>query len=200
MNSKIRVLLLGLVTLVFFEHCTTKTSASKPETTEIIPAKKAVKGAKLDILTQHLKGNGELTKGDLVFLGVLDSTYANAPTQTRYLDTTVQLNDSIFYSILTLSDEGGNCSHSFILTINEKTKRAVASKLLKSDCDIDYSWASYDLFNYRIISKNTIELSKTTVFQKKKRISDDDEENIDHKQTKKSYFIIKQSGQITSRK
>ena len=194
-NLKSRFLISGLLTLSFFERCQTKTSVDKHRQTAVAPITKSI--TRLDTIIQKLKSNGEITKNDILTLGVIDTSHIHASSaEESYCDTTVQLNDSIFYSIIKLSDAGGNCSHSFIVTFNEKGKKAIASEYLEPDCDIDYSWDSYELFDYKIVSKDSIRLIKTTTFQKRNRISDNEEENIDHKQTEKSYFVIHPTGQI----
>jgi len=79
----------------------------------------------------------------------------------------------------------------------EKSKQIINSKYLHSDCDIDYSWDSYDLYDDEIISPNKIHLIRTTIFQKKERKSSNEDENIDHKKIQHNYFLISPVGQIS---
>ena len=194
-KSKIKLLLLTHLLLYFFEQCKTKTERTN-KATSIDALTTSAAMTRFNTIMHRLKTRSELTKSDILALDIFDTSYSKASTESVYCDTTVQLNDSIFYSIVQLPIEGGNCSHYFILTINENHKMAIASRYLKPDCDIDYSWDSYDLFDYKIISKDTIELTQTTVFQKKNKISEDEAENIDHKHMEKCYFVVQPGGFI----
>ena len=196
-NSKIRLLILTLLMLSFIEQCKPKSDSQQTGISSVTHSRTTTT---FDTIIRQLKTRSELTRIDILTLDVIDTTYSKTSGETAYCDTTVQLSDSIFYSIIYISDDGGNCSHYFIVTINENNKKAITSKYLRPDCDIDFSRSSYDLFDYKILSKDTIELTQTTVFQKKNKSSDDEEENIDHKQTEKSFFIVQPGGHIKTLK
>jgi hypothetical protein len=117
-----------------------------------------------------------------------------------FCDTTVQLTPDIFYSIISVPDERGVCSYRFILSIDEKNKRKIASSLLAPDCDIDFSQEEYSYYEYRVISKERILLQKITVFNKAGADSDNEEENIERKEIKEGYFTIHNAGGITTPK
>ena len=114
-----------------------------------------------------------------------------------YCDTTVQLSNDIFYSIISLSDTFGVCSYYFILTIDEKRKIAIASEFLEPACDIDFSVDSYKLYDHFVVSKDSILLRETTIYQKNNRTSNNEEENIERKEIKDQYLIVKQTGKIS---
>lgn len=198
--SIIKFIFFGLLTWFVLTGCQTKKEPGNHSREMILPTDKTLPPTKFDTIIQRLKNNSVLTKKDILALKVIDSSYAHGSGETSYCDTTVQLNDSIFYSIINLTDQYGICSHSFILTIDEKTKEAISAKYLQPDCDIDYAQDSYALFEYRIISKEKIQLTQTTVFQKKNRASENEEENIDHTQHQIHYFIISPKGQISTGK
>ena len=197
MYAKFKLFLLALIALLILERCKTKTNADKSTNASIYPALKTDSIAGLDTIIQQLKTMSELVKEDLFALNI-DTTYSYKSTATSYCDTTVQLNDSVFYSLIDLSDEAGVCSHTFIVTINEKQKKTIASKYLQPDCDIDYSLHSYDHYEHQIKSKDSIRLVKTTIFQKENKGSTNEDENIDHKQIQKFWFTILPTGQIRS--
>jgi len=197
LNSQTKLLLLTLLLLFFFEQCKSKTDGAN-KATSIVAVTTSAAASRFNRIMDQLKTTGELTKKDILALDIIDTTYSKASTEIVYCDTTVRLSDSIFYSIIQLPIEAGNCSHYFIVTINENSKKAIASTYLKPDCDIDYSMDSYNFFEYNIVSKNNIELIKTTVFQTKNKSSDDEEKNIDHKHTEKSYFVVQSGGHINN--
>lgn len=179
------------------EHCKRKTNSDKSTDVSILPTLKTDSISEFDTLIQQLKTMSELVKEDLLALNI-DTFYSYKSTETSYCDTTVQINDSMFYSLIDLSDEGGVCSHTFIVTVNEKQKKTIASKYLQPDCDVDFSWDSYDLYYHEIISKDSIRLIRTTIFQKKNKSSANEEENIDYKHIQKFWFTILPTGQIKS--
>lgn len=149
----------------------------------------------MDSLIKQLKINAAVVTVDINSLG-MDSLHLHVSRENSYSDTSVQINDSIFYSIIDLSDSAGLCTHSFVIAINEKTKKVISSKYLLPDCDIDFSLDTYDIYDYKIISKNTIKVIKTSVFQKKHRQSSNEDENIDHKEIMEYYFTISSEGII----
>ena len=187
-QTTLKYFLPGLLAFILFAQCKTKTekSAETP-----IPYM-----SKFDSIVRDLKEQRELVRDDLLALKVIDTFYSYRSAETSYCDTTVQLSDSSFYSIIDVNDSGGTCTHVFIVTIDEKNKRALASKYLEPVCDIDYSMDSYELYEHKIISRYSILLTKTTVFQKKDKILGDEEQNIDHKVIETRYFIISPEGQI----
>ncbi|MEO6166728.1 MAG: hypothetical protein ABIO46_06385 [Chitinophagales bacterium] len=71
------------------------------------------------------------------------------------------------------------------MIIDKKNKKAIASKHLDPACDIDFSVDSYNLVEQKIISKDSIQIHQTTIYQKKNRTSNDEEENIERKEKKK---------------
>jgi len=194
--KKSKIPFIGLLTLLLAMQCKTKSSSLNTNSNSISPEIKHAGETKFDTINQQLHNYSELMTEDLVEMNIIDTTITNTLGETAYCDTTIQLNDSIFYSIISLNDEAGVCTYFYIASINSKNKKVITSKYLHANCDVDYSQDSYELYDHKIISNNKIQLTKTTIFQKKHRASADEEENIDHKQTEKSYFTISQTGKI----
>jgi hypothetical protein len=189
-QERLNFLVSGILLFALFEQCETKPDTNKPV------GEATIQATRFDRIIQKLKSNSELLKSDLPELKI-DTTYANASGETSYCEKTVQLNDSIFYSFLHLADTLGTCSHTFVVTINEKRKTTVASKYVEPDCDIDYSSERYELYDHRVISRDSILLTSTTVIQKKNSTSPREEDNIDHKDSSSSYIVISPSGHIS---
>src|SRR5258706_3137942 len=195
--KKSNFLFIGLLTLVFATQCKTKSSSENTNPKSNSLQTKNIEATKFDTITEQLHNHSELMTEDLVEMNIIDTNITNTLGETGYCDTTIQLNDSVFYSIISLNDKAGVCTYFYITSMNIKSKMIITSKYLHTDCDVDYSQNSYKLYDHKIISTDKIQLTKTTIFQKKNRISTDEEENIDHKQTQKSYFAISQTGQIS---
>jgi len=198
MHIKYKFLFFGLLTLLLVARCRTKSNSDKSIKNKNTNQTKAFKAKKLDSIIEQLNNHSELTKDDLLEIKVFDSTQANSLSETGYCDTTIQINDSIFYSIININDNVGLCLQYYISTFNNKSKKLITSKYLYADCDVDFASDTYEVYNHKIISNDKIQLTKTTVFQKKNRTSPDEEENIDHEQTEKSYLLISQNGQINN--
>jgi hypothetical protein len=173
-----------------FGKCQTKSSADKQVNSNVD------KAVHIDSTITLLKSNGTLSIDNIRELNIVDTVYSYGSKGDVYCDTTVQLTNDIFYSIFSLPDTFGVCSYYFVLTVDEKKKKAIASKFLESACDIDFSGESYRLYNHFVVSKDSILLRETTFYQKKNRTSNDEEENIDHKEIKDQYLFIKQTGEI----
>lgn len=137
---------------------------------------------------------------DLIALKIIDTTFTTQLGETSYCDTTLTLNDSIYYSILSVGDRAGICSYIFLASLDKKSKEVIGSKYLHPDCDVDYSSDTYELCEYSIVSRDKIQLTETTIFQKRNRTSPNEEENIDHKLEQKSFIAISQAGQINHSK
>lgn len=181
-------ILFGLLINSLFGQCQTKSIAEKISN----------KAARFDSTIILLKNNGTLSIDNIRELNIVDTAYSYASKGDVHCDTTVQLTNDIFYSIISLPDTFGVCSYYFVLTVDEKKKKAIASKLLESACDIDFSNESYSLYNHIVVSKFCILLRETIVWQKKNKSSVDEEENINSKEIKDQYLFIKQTGEISS--
>lgn len=136
---------------------------------------------------------------DLIQLTVIDSTYV-VDSRTLYCDTAVQLNENIFYSIISLGDTSAICNNLFVITIDEKNKKAIASKYLQPECDIDCTLDNYTIYEYSIRSQDTIRLTETTVYQKQIQVSNNQFKNSEQKEIKESYITIDETGQIVLKK
>jgi hypothetical protein len=71
MNSKIKLILLILLTLPLFEQCKTKTNADKSRQTEITPLPDADAATRFDTIKQQLKNNRGIKKTDILKFGVI---------------------------------------------------------------------------------------------------------------------------------
>lgn len=152
---------------------------------------------RIDSTISLLKSNGTISIDNIRELNIVDTVYSYGSKGDVYCDTTVQLSNDIFYSIVSLSDTFGVCSYYFILTIDEKRKKAIASEFLEPACDIDFSADNYRLYDHYVISKDSILLRETTIYQKKNRPSNDEDENIERKEIKDQYIFIKPTGEIS---
>jgi hypothetical protein len=151
-------------------------------------------------VNEQLNSKSELTTKNLIALKIIDTTLTTQLGEACYCHTTINLNDSVYYSVISANDEAGLCTYFFVASLNKKSKKVVGSKFLYPDCDVDYSQDTYELYEHSIVSKDKIQLTKTTIFQKKNRTSANEEENIDHKQSEKNFISISQTGQINSAK
>lgn len=197
MRLLFKLVFLGLYASLFSIQCKTKTSTDRQNRdTTNIQVSKILSATKFDTVSEQLRSKSELMTEDLIALKLVDTTISAQLNETCYCDTTVNLNDSIYYSVISVGDQAGVCSHVFLASIDKKNKKVIGSMYLHPDCDVDYSWDNYELYGYTIISKDKIQLTKTTVFQKKNRTSPNEEENIDHKQAEKNLITISPAGQI----
>jgi hypothetical protein len=149
----------------------------------------------LDSVIFKLKACQELSPKEILLLNTIDTNYSYS-TNGAFCDTIVQINDSIFYSVISLSDTSGICSFYFIVTIDEKNKKAVDSRYFQPGCDVDYASDSYELYDYKIVAEDSIRSTKTIVYQKENRCSPDESENIEREETKDTYFVISPEGKI----
>jgi hypothetical protein len=191
----------GILALVIATQCKTKSPNDNGNTTTSSkPSRKELTTPSSDTITKQFFAGHELMTQDLVQLKIIDTSLTTPLNEACYCDTTVQLNDNIFYSIVSVNDEAGVCTYFFVTSLNKKSGKIVASKYLHSACDVDYSWNTYELRSHTVISNNKIQVIKTTVFQKKNRTSPNEEENIDHKKEQKIFITISEFGQISDSK
>jgi hypothetical protein len=196
-----KILVFGLFTLVIATQCKTKSSSDNGNTTTSNKSsQQELATPRSDTITEQFIAGHELMTQDLVQLKIIDTSVTTPLSETCYCDTTVQLNDSIFYSVVSVNDEAGLCTYFFVASLNKKNGKVIASKYLHPDCDVDYSMDTYELHEHAIVSKDKIEVINTTIFQKKNRTSTDEEQNIDHKQKQKNFLTISPTGQITASK
>ena len=201
MRTIFKLLFFGLLIFVVAAHCKTHTSSDKTNIDTInIQAPKNLTVTKFDTVDDQLNSKSELITEDLVAMRIIDTTLTTQLSETCYCDTTIQLNDSVYYSVISVNDEAGLCTYFFVASLNKKSKNVIASKFLHPDCDVDYSSDTYELHEHAIVSKGKIQVTNTTVFQKKNRTSPDEEQNVDHKQIQKNFITISQTGQISSSK
>ncbi|MBI5370831.1 MAG: hypothetical protein HZA79_02265 [Sphingobacteriales bacterium] len=191
-----KILVFGLLALVIVTQCNTKPSSDKGTTTAAKSSQNNLAVTQFDTISEQFITGYELMTHDLVELKIIDSSVTSQLSETCYCDTTIRLNDSISYSIISVNDEAGLCTYFFVTSLNNKNGKVIASKYLHSDCDADYSLDTHELHEHLIISKNKIEVSNTTIFQKKNKTSPGQKQNIDRKQTQKSLITISQTGQI----
>lgn len=188
---------IAVFTSIFTTQCNTKTPSGNTNTvTTNTESSINLNATKFDAISKQLSNKSELMTKDLIALKIIDTMLTTQLCETCYCDTTVQLNDSIYYSVISVNDQAGVCSHIFLASMNRKNKKVTGSIYLHPNCDVDYSLDTYELYDHSIVSVNKIQSTRTIVFQKKNRTSSNEEENIDHKQEQKSFIIISPSGQI----
>jgi len=201
MRTTFKLLFVGLLTAIAEAQCKPHTSSDRTNSdTTNLHTTKSLTATIFDTVNEQLKSKSELMTEDLVAMKIIDTTVTTRLSETCYCDTTVQLNDSIYYSVISVNNEAGLCTYLFVASLNTKNKTVTASKFLHPDCDVDYSLDNYEIYDHKIFSKDKVQLIKKTVFQKKNRTSPDDEKNIDRKQTQKYFITITQTGQISNAK
>lgn len=179
-----KIFILGLLTLIFAAQCNTKSSYDKANGPIKQSMKNSVTTGAGTITEQFITGH-ELVTQYLVQLGVIDTSGTGRLSEMSYCDTTLQLNDSVSYSIISANDEAGICTYFVVASYDNQNGKLIASKFLHADCDVDYSKGTYALNEHSIISKDKIEVITTIVVQKKNRTSANEEENIGEKQRQK---------------
>ena len=201
MHTNIKILVVGLFTLVVATQCKTKSSSDNGNTTTSNKSsQQELTTPRSDTIAEQFFPGHELMTDTLVQLKIIDTSVTTQLSETCYCDTTVQLNDSIIYSIISVNDKAGLCTYFFVTSLNKNNGKVIESKYLHPDCDVDYSWDTYELHDHKVISNDKIQVTKTTVFQKKNRTSPNEEENIDHKREQRSFITVLQSGQINDSK
>jgi hypothetical protein len=197
MRTIFKTVLFGLFAFTFAVQCNTHHSSDKSiEDTTKSPVSSTRAATKFDIINEQFNSESELMTEDIIALKIIDTTLTTQLGDACYSDTIVRLNDSVYYSVLRVNDKAGLCTYFFVASFNKKNKNVIASKFLHPDCDVDYSQDTYELYDHSIAAEDKIQLTKTTVFQKKNRRSPIEEENIEHEQKDKSFISISQTGQI----
>jgi len=185
----------GSLTIILATECNSNTSpAIKNKDTTTIQATQNIIAPKPD--TNKLLNVEDLKVSELIARKLVDTSVTTQLGESVYLEKTVRLNDSIYYTVFSVGDKAAVCSYEFVATLSTKRKKAIATRLLHPDCDVDYSWDEYDFYQHSIVSKNKIEITKTTVFQKKGRT---EAEDIDHKEVQKTYLTISPKGKIITK-
>lgn len=152
---------------------------------------------RIDTIIARLKSkNTFIPIEDIRKLDIIDKAYSYASKCDSYCETTVQLTSDIFYSIISLPDTFGLCSYYFVLTVDEKKKKAIDSKSLGTACDIDFAVDTYEVYDHLLIAKDTLLLRTTKVYQKEIR-TPNDEENIERKEIEEQRFHVESTGKIT---
>jgi hypothetical protein len=189
-NLRKLILILVPTALFLFSSCASKSKPPEPA------PQKENQLSSIDTIFLLLKNRKEITKEQLLSLHIIDSTYSLRASDFNYCDTTVQLNENIFYTILNVSDSVGVCSQGFIITFDERNKEAIRSAPLTKECDVDFAMDRYDLESYKVKAKDSIKWTRTTIHQKKNRTSDDEEENIESEDLSTKYITISPEGYI----
>ncbi len=192
MNLRITYILFGLLISSILGNCEINGASFPPFNL------KTNNALSIDSTISLLKNKSSIPIEKIRELNSIDPFYSHGSKGTVYCDTTVQLTTDLFYSILSLPDTLGVCSYYFLITVDEKKKKAIASQYLEPNCDIDFSSDSYQLYDHFVISRDSIMVRETTIYQKENKTSDDEEENIDHKAVENHYFFIKPTGEIVS--
>lgn len=143
---------------------------------------------KKEILTA-IKNCEELSYSDLLRLKWTDSAFSFSQKERVYCDTSVSINDSIGYAIISLTDNHKICAHYYILLLNYKSSNLISSQYLRMDCDIDFSQKEYSLYTHKFISQDSILVCENMIVQKKRK-KPDEEQNIKKIKTKKLCIIV----------
>jgi hypothetical protein len=182
-----------LLTLLLFEHCKTETKTGEPVTGPVAMAK-------LDSIMAALFLEDFVATNDLEALHITDTQclfYMDGARDSALCTKTVRLNDNIIYSIISLADTVGVCSHSLLVTVDQKEKKAVASRYLHPDCNVDFSWDRYSIYNHDIASANTVWVLKENYYKIADSTTDMEDEKFRVGGTDTTHFIISPAGQIS---
>ncbi|MBO9205415.1 MULTISPECIES: hypothetical protein [Niastella] len=185
-------MLLGLLAIQCNTNTPTKTKTSfNSKDTTTIQVSQEIEVPKSD--TIKFLNVQDLKVSELITRKLVDTSVTSELGERCYLENTIGLNDSIYYTVFSVVDKEGVCSYEFVASLSTKRTNAIATRLLHPDCDVDYSWDEYDLYEHAIVAKNKIEIIKRTVFQKKNRT---EQEDTNHEEIKKSYLTISPTGKI----
>jgi peptidylamidoglycolate lyase len=160
-----------------------------------IPTKISFPNPNLDTLLKV----EDLKVSELIARKIVDTSYTAELGEGVYRDKTVRLNDSIYYTVFSVSDKRGVCSFVFVATLSTKRKNAIATRLLHPDCNVDLSWEEYDTYEHAFVSQNKIEIITTTTFQKRDSITHEVIEETDHEAIQKRYVTISPTGKISTK-
>lgn len=147
-------------------------------------------------IVRLLAGQKEITREDLISLHVLPPEYTVGMKSFVYYDTTVFLNNSLFYSIISLGDSAGICSHFFIVTADREKEKAITAAYLMPDCDSDLSRENETRYEYKVLSKDTVLRKEILITRDTAEKQGNREETEKIKEVAASYFIIQPSGEI----
>jgi hypothetical protein len=182
-----------LLPLLLFAHCKTETKTGEPVTGTVAMAK-------LDPMLEALLREDFVATNDLEALHITDTQclfYMHAARDSALCTKTVRLNDNIFYSIISLADTVGVCSHSLLVTVHQKEKKALASRYLHPDCNVDFSWDRYSIYNHDIASANTVWVLKENYYKIEDSTTNIEDEKFRIGGTDTTHFIISPAGQIS---
>lgn len=186
------------LTILLATQCNTNTSPlTNNKDTTTIQASQNITAPKPD--TTKLLNVEELKVSELIARKLIDTSVTSELGESCYLEKTVRLNDSIYYTVFSVGDKAAVCSYEFVATLNTKRKNAIATRLLHPDCDVDLSWDEYDTYEHSIVTQNKIKIIKRTVFQKRDNKTHEVIEETDHEEIQKSYVIISPTGKISTK-
>lgn len=124
MRTNIKLFLILLFTSVLAAQCKTNTSSDKTDTNVTnIEDSKSLPATKFDTVSEQLMSKKSLITEDLVALKIVDTTLTMQLGESSYCDTTVQLNDRVYYSVITVGDAAGVCSYIFLASVEKKTRK-----------------------------------------------------------------------------
>ena len=127
-------------------------------------------GASAQSIGQKLLSEYVLIGADLRALGAFDTLASRYDRSEASVDTTVVINDSLWMSVLWISDNdtmledgvwvrrGGVCAYVFMMTIDPRSMRAMALKEIRTECDVDLSIPDQTYYSHGILAPTNVEV------------------------------------------
>jgi hypothetical protein len=199
MKGKYYFIMPVIIVLLFGTGCNTNSGNNKSIADSTHIQRQTDITARFNSVSNQLQLHGQLITQDLVSMKIIDTSLTPSLNEVCYCDTTIQLNDSVYYAIINANDRQGLCSFFYLTTLNKKSKQVVASRYLYSECDVDYSRGKYELYDMKIMSKSRIRITRTSITNKKNETSGSRKETADHDLAQISYLTISPDGKISVR-
>ncbi len=152
-----------------------------------------------DSIFNKLKTHNIITHEELASSGIVDFAYIAQSENDANCDTSVSLNDSISWLVISLDNSSTKCINHFLVTLNSNTKSSISNTHLYSDCGVAISADYYKIYRYEIASNNHVLLREKTMHRLVHR-QNFDEQSGDITKTlsnKNISFWIKPNGEIS---
>ena len=121
-------------------------------------------------IEQKLLSEDVLIGADMRALGAFDTLASWYDRSEASVDTTVVINDSLWMSVLWISDtdsmldegvwvhRGGVCEYVFLMTIDPRSMKVRALKEVRTECDVDLSIPDQTYYSHEIMAPTIVEV------------------------------------------
>ncbi|MEP7228707.1 MAG: hypothetical protein ABI691_00565 [Ginsengibacter sp.] len=164
-------------------------SSAQDRTTGTIP----------DSIFNKFKAHDIITHEELALSRIVDFAYLAQSENDANCDTSVSLNDSISWLMISLDNSSTKCINHFLVTLNSNIKSSISNTHLYSDCGVAISADYYKIYRYEIASNNHVLLRAKTMHRLVHRQNFDEQSgNITKTLSNKNIsFWIKPNGEIS---